>query len=161
MKRVVKISVFILLAIVLIYYGNTYMTYYKMKNEFKEPYVLVEKMIEEAINNEEESSYSISEQEWTELSETSVYKRIRRPLDWSAFKGFVQACQPPTYSLSYPNGNATSKVMENYYKENHRTTSVTCFEYNEENGDQIGVSQINLLMGKIKGSWKVVGVTQE
>jgi hypothetical protein len=51
--------------------------------------------------------------------------------------------------------------MRKYYKDKHRTIGVICFEYNKENGQQIGLNNINLLVEYIQDSWEVVGKTNQ
>ncbi|MBE4909860.1 hypothetical protein IMZ08_17635 [Bacillus luteolus] len=161
MKKIVGLFIVILFLTAAIFYGDKYITYSKMKDSYKEPYLIVENLVQEAEQDKNFSNHVLSEKEWRVISHDSVYRIIREPLDWKAFKEFVQECKRPTYSLSYPNGKATLNVMERYYKDNMRSISLKCFEFDEDNGEEIGVRNIILLMQNIKSDWKVVGIAKE
>lgn len=161
MKKIVGLFIVILFLTAFIFYGDKYITYSKMKDSYTEPYLIIEKLVEEAELDKKMSNYVVNEQDWNVISNDSVYRIIREPLDWIVFKKFVQECKPPTYSLSYPNGSATSTVMEKYYKDNKRSISLKCFEFDKDNGEEIGVRNIILLVQNINSEWKVVGIAKE
>lgn len=152
--------VVILFLTAFIFYGDKYITYSKKKDSYTEPYVIVEKLVLEAEQDKNMSNYVVNEQEWKVISNDSLYRIIREPLDWVVFKKFVQECKPPTYSLSYPIGSATSTVMEKYHKDNKRSISLKCFKFDKNNGEEIGVRNIILLMQNVS-DWKVVGIAKE
>lgn len=156
MRKILGILIVIFIATGLIFYGEKYISYSNMKKSFIEPYTIVEKLIQEAMRDEDISKFTINKLEWNSISNDSVFQQNREPIDWLAFKEFVQRCKPPKYSLLYPSGKATSEVMEQYYKDNHRSISVECIEY-DSNGGVIGVTQIKLLLQRVKGTWKVLG----
>ncbi|QOR64869.1 hypothetical protein IM538_13525 [Cytobacillus suaedae] len=160
MKKIFGLFVVFLFLTAFIFYGEKYITYSKMKDSYSEPYSIVEKLVQEAELDKNMSNYVVNEEEWKIISNDSVYRIIREPLDWKGFKRFVQECKPPTYSLSYPNGSATSTVMEKYHIDNKRSISLKCFEFDKDNGEDIGVRNIILLMQNIKSTWKVVGISK-
>ncbi len=160
MKKIFGLFAVILFLTAFIFYGGKYITYSIMKDSYSEPYVIVEKLVQEAEQDKNMSDYIVNEQEWKKISNDSIYRIIREPLDWKGFKKFIQECKPPTYSLSYPNGSATSTVMEKYYKDNKRSISLKCFEFDKDNGQEIGVRNFILLMQNIKSDWKVVGIAK-
>ncbi|WP_078544888.1 hypothetical protein [Litchfieldia alkalitelluris] len=131
--------------------------YIYIKSLYTAPVKVVDELVEEAINDERKSVHIVSESDWTLLSRSSIYRLIRDPIDWVDLKSFIQQCEAPTYSLLYENGKATTEVMNKHYKNKHRTIGIACVKYDKENGQQIGMKNINLLLEHIHGSWKVVG----
>jgi hypothetical protein len=122
-----------------------------IKSAFTKPYSIVEEAVQDAKDSKARSPYFISEGDWIELSEESIYKLVREPLQWTEFTNFIIGCEEPANSLTTENGNATDKIMTQKYKEKHRTIGVTCHEYDIENGQHIGMITYNLLLENING----------
>ncbi|WP_261134816.1 hypothetical protein [Bacillus sp. Marseille-Q3570] len=133
------------------------MNYLYIKKTFVKPYTISNEVIQDAIQDESKSKYILSNKEWGLLSEESVFRLTREPINWTDFKDFIQTCDGPNSSLSYNDGKAAFKVMKQDYKDNYRTVEVTCHKYAESNGDHIGSKTITLIMENIEGSWKVIG----
>ncbi|MEH7238008.1 hypothetical protein [Bacillus sp. JJ1562] len=154
MKKIIGfILTFYLLASVLYLSGR----YFYISKIYTEPFDIVGELVNEAKNDKSKSVHLIGEEEWEGISENSTFSKIRQPISWESFKEYVQNCEAPAYSLSVDEGKASYDVMRKYYKDKHRTIDVVCFEYNKENGQQMGLKDINLLVENIQGSWKVVG----
>jgi hypothetical protein len=132
--------------------------YSYIKNMYTKPHEVAGFVIQEALEDKVESEYLISEEQWIKLSEESIYKVIREPIDWNYFKDFVQKCERNAHSsLLYNNGKATYQVMKDFYKDNNRRVTVECLDFNKENGDVLEVNNTTLLMAQMNDSWKVVG----
>lgn len=155
-KKIAKFIFFIII-IMLIFSGIRYLY---IKNTYTKPYVVVDNVIQEALNDEIRSNYIITEEEWQLLSEDSAYKLIREPLNWIEFKEFVNESKESSHALLYNNGIATYKIMKNGYKNNQRIIIVQTIEYSEDNLDLISIKYTNLLMQNINGSWKIIGQEQ-
>ncbi|THE09133.1 hypothetical protein E1I69_23595 [Bacillus timonensis] len=130
--------------------------YFYIKNLYTIPHHVVELILEEARNNEKESSYILEENKWASIKAASVFENVREPINWHEFKDFVQQCK---FELTYDNGEATYEMMKERYKDTYRYVGVVCFEYDPENGQELGVrGSFTLLVEYIDRSWTVVGV---
>lgn len=153
MKKLIGIGMILALVVISFFLGR----HFYIKSTFTKPYAIVEEVVKDAKASKGRSLYLISDGDWTDLSEKSIYKLVREPLQWKEFTEFINECEGPANSLSTENGNATDKVMEQKYKEKHRTIGVTCHEFDIESGQHIGTKTYNLLLEKIDGSWRIVG----
>ncbi|MBO8172317.1 MAG: hypothetical protein H0Z33_10540 [Bacillaceae bacterium] len=154
-KRIAKLS----LIVILIYVAGKYTYHLYIEYIYMKPNRIVEDMIEEARDNKSRSPYIMSEKEWQAFAHQSVFQHIRKPLAWSDFKTFVQQCQQPSRSLSYVRG-AAPHVIREHYRDNDRRNIVECSEYDSQDGDMIGSESMTLLLEKVDGTWKVVGVAE-
>ncbi|MCA1320954.1 hypothetical protein LC085_13615 [Bacillus tianshenii] len=153
MKKLIGLGMILALVVISFFLGR----HFYIKSTFTKPYSIVEEVVKDAKDSKNRSEYLISDGDWSELSENSIYKLVREPLQWTEFTDFINGCEGPANSLSTENGNATDKVMRQKYKEKHRTIGVTCHGYDIENGQHIGTKTYNLLLENVNGSWRIVG----
>lgn len=153
MKKLIGIGMILTLAVFISFVGR----HFYIKSAFSKPYSIIEEVVHDAKDSKAKNPYLLSEEDWIERYDESVFKLVREPLQWTEFTDFIKGCEEPANSLSTENGNATDKVMMQKYKEKHRTIGVTCHEYDIENGQHIGIKTYNLLLENINGSWRIVG----
>ncbi|MFN7253433.1 MAG: hypothetical protein ACK4M9_22070 [Anaerobacillus sp.] len=151
-----KTSFLVTAILVIVIFSGARYSY--IKNMYTKPHEVAGFVIQEALEGKVESDYLISEEQWILLSEESIYKVIREPIDWDYFSDFVQECERNAHSsLLYNNGKATYQVMKDFYKDHNRRVTVECLDFNKENGDVLEVNYTTFLMEEINNSWKVVG----
>lgn len=133
--------------------------YFYIKNNYMKPHDVVGQLLEEARNDEKSSLYIIEESKWDSIKATSVFEEIRDPIRWEEFKDFVQQCN---FGLTFDHGEATYEIMKERYKDKFRYVDVVCFQYDPENGQELGVKgSYTLLVEYIEQSWIVIGVAKK
>lgn len=147
-----KKTIVILTLFVVAFAAFKLIQYNQIKQAYIEPYLIVDQVIREAVENKSDTNHILSEEEWKIYKENSVYKNIRGAIEWSEFKEYVQ-CE----GLSYSQGKASYSIMREKYKRKHALISVNCVEYSNNGLDATPVKEIALLLEKINGSWKLVG----
>ncbi len=131
--------------------------YFYIKSAYAKPYEMVAMVVEEAKDDATKSLYVLTEEEWSFVSEESVFKNNREPIDWEEIKSFINHCEKPNHSLSILSGDATYGTMKHQNKEAYQVISITCLEYSKETNQHIRSVVVQLFVEKIKDSWKVVG----
>ncbi|MEH7224419.1 hypothetical protein V7112_11490 [Bacillus sp. JJ1566] len=155
MKKIIRFLIVAFVVVCLILGGR----YFYTKNLYVKPHDVVGQLIEEARNDKVSSSYILEERQWDSIKAASVFEIIREPINWEEFKGFVKHCD---FGLTYDHGEATYELMKERYKDNHRYVDAVCFEYDPENGQELGVKDsYSLLVENINRSWVVVGVAKK
>ncbi|RXJ04514.1 hypothetical protein DS745_03785 [Anaerobacillus alkaliphilus] len=155
MKRNFLLIPFFIFVVTILFFGGRY---WFIKDTFKQPYKVAGMVVEEAHQDKRQSVHVITEEEWREHTENSVYKIIRQPLDWEEFKEYIQTCEKQKFSsLLYSDGKADYKVAKSKYKGTYNEVNIECIDYAAESNDVLEVNYITLLLEKINGDWKVVG----
>ncbi len=132
--------------------------YWFIKSSFAEPYKVAGNIVQEALGNQSQSDYMISEAQWRLVSEDSIYTNIREGFHWSEFKDFVQNCEERSHSsLLYSDGKATYNFAKSQYKDESTIVNIACVDYDGETGGVLEVHDHLLLLEKLNGDWKVVG----
>ncbi len=131
--------------------------YFYIKSAYAKPYEMVAMVVEEAKGDASESLYVLSEEEWSAVSEESIFRNYREPIDWEEIKSFINQCEKPHHSLSILSEDATYSTMKYQYKEAYQVVTINCLEYSRETNQHIRSVVVQLFVEKIKDSWKVVG----
>lgn len=138
MKKVAILIIITILALSIgfnIYLGNTY----------SKPYEVVKTVFQ---NDGASSSYVLSEEEWAEISNDSIFSVIRNPMDWGKIKG----CP----GFLFEEGNAPLKTKLNEMENPYKNITVRCMDQ-----EQNIKFQIYVLLEKIDGKWFIVGEAKQ
>jgi hypothetical protein len=121
-----------------------------VRNKFDEPCKVAEQFVQDAKLNKVMSSYLIEEKSWDSIQDKSIFRLIRKKLDWNDFKNKIQG------------KDVSSITIGEKYSLFHklRNLSINSMHMDVYIYDAMGVEKdfIPLLLERVDGNWVIVGI---
>ena len=113
------------------------------------PYKTVNRFIEDAIDNKDESNYLITDKEWENIKNNSTFSLVRREVDWEVFKSKIKIYKEETIKIGekYSLWDKLKTLRQN-------DMHINVYIYNYKG---VEIDRIPLLIVKVNGNWKIVG----
>ncbi|WP_432403003.1 hypothetical protein [Wukongibacter sp. M2B1] len=125
-----------------------------MEKKFSEPYKVVDNIIKDARENKSIAEYLVEKDEdWEEIEEKTMYKIVRREIDWKFFKDFIN--DKNVESINYSRKGTLIYKIKNFLR---KETSVTICAYDSQ-GNKL--NDLRMLLLKTEEGWRVIGTAND
>lgn len=121
-----------------------------VRNKFDGPCKVAEQFVQDAKLNKVRSAYLIEEKSWDSIQDKSIFRLVRKKLDWNDFKSKIQGKDVNSITIG-------GKYSLFHKLRNIKTNSMHMDVYTY---DAMGAEKdfIPLLLERVGGNWVIVGI---